>query len=105
MEGTQLSLCERLLICSKVDACRFRLSGDSLSEGLRQGLIRWSEIVEVRKRFTGDKQLRTFFQKVAAQCNPRVTRPPQFFEGLWRTGFRKSLASKRLSAFAASGCL
>ena len=38
----------------------------ALREGLRRGLIRRSEIVEARKRFTGDKQLRTFFQKVAA---------------------------------------
>jgi predicted transcriptional regulator of viral defense system len=38
----------------------------ALREGLRRGLIRRSEIAEARKRFTGDKQLRTFFQKVAA---------------------------------------
>jgi predicted transcriptional regulator of viral defense system len=38
----------------------------ALGEGLRRGLIRRSEIAEARKRFTGDKQLRTFFQKVAA---------------------------------------
>jgi predicted transcriptional regulator of viral defense system len=38
----------------------------ALREGLRRGLIRRSEIAEAKKRFTGDKQLRTFFQKVAA---------------------------------------
>ena len=38
----------------------------TLREGLRRGLIRRSEIAGARKRFTGDKQLRTFFQKVAA---------------------------------------
>ena len=38
----------------------------ALREGLRRGLIRRSEIAEARKRFTGDKELRTFFQKVAA---------------------------------------
>src|ERR1700683_3251511 len=38
----------------------------ALREGLRRGLIRRSEIAEARKRFTGDKQLQTFFQKVAA---------------------------------------
>jgi len=38
----------------------------ALREGLRRGLIRRSEIVEARKRFTRDKQLRTFFQKAAA---------------------------------------
>jgi predicted transcriptional regulator of viral defense system len=38
----------------------------ALREGLRRGLIRRSEIAEARKHFTGDKQLRTFFQKVAA---------------------------------------
>jgi predicted transcriptional regulator of viral defense system len=38
----------------------------ALREGLRRGLIRRSEIADARKRFTGDKQLRTFFQKVAA---------------------------------------
>src|SRR5580704_11885186 len=38
----------------------------ALREGLRRGLIRRSEIAEARKRFTGDKQRRTFFQKVAA---------------------------------------
>jgi predicted transcriptional regulator of viral defense system len=38
----------------------------ALREGLRRGLIRRSEIAEARKRFTDDKQLRTFFQKVAA---------------------------------------
>jgi predicted transcriptional regulator of viral defense system len=38
----------------------------ALREGLRRGLIRRSEIAEARKRLTGDKQLRTFFQKVAA---------------------------------------
>lgn len=35
----------------------------SLSEGLRQGLIRRSEIVEATKPFTADKQLRTFFSE------------------------------------------
>ena len=38
----------------------------ALLEGLRRGLIRRSEIAEARKRFTSDKQLRNFFQKVAA---------------------------------------
>lgn len=38
----------------------------ALREGLRRGLIRRSEIAGARKRFMGDKQLRTFFQKVAA---------------------------------------
>ena len=38
----------------------------AVHEGLRQGLIRRSEIAEARKHFAGDKQLRTFFQKVAA---------------------------------------
>jgi predicted transcriptional regulator of viral defense system len=38
----------------------------ALREGLRRGVIRRSEIVEARKRFTRHKQLRTFFQKVAA---------------------------------------
>ena len=38
----------------------------ALREGLRRGLIRRSEIADARKRFTGDKQLRSFFQKVAA---------------------------------------
>src|ERR1700722_19100445 len=38
----------------------------ALREGLRRGLIPRSEIADARKRFTGDKQLRSFFQKVAA---------------------------------------
>jgi predicted transcriptional regulator of viral defense system len=38
----------------------------ALREGLQRGLIRRSEIVEAKKRLAGDKQLRTFFQKVAA---------------------------------------
>ena len=38
----------------------------ALREGLRRGLIHRSEIAEARKRFAGDKQLQTFFQKVAA---------------------------------------
>jgi predicted transcriptional regulator of viral defense system len=38
----------------------------AVREGLRRGLIRGSEIADARKRFTGDKQLRSFFQKVAA---------------------------------------
>jgi predicted transcriptional regulator of viral defense system len=37
----------------------------ALREGLRRGLIHRSEIAEARKRFAGDKQLRTVFQKVA----------------------------------------
>ena len=37
-----------------------------LRQGLRRGLIRRSEIAEARKRFTGDRQLRAVFQKVAA---------------------------------------
>jgi predicted transcriptional regulator of viral defense system len=35
-------------------------------EGLRRGLIRRSEITDARKRLAGTKELRTFFQKVAA---------------------------------------
>jgi predicted transcriptional regulator of viral defense system len=38
----------------------------ALREGLRQGLIRRSEIADARKRLMGDKQLRISFQKVAA---------------------------------------
>jgi hypothetical protein len=38
----------------------------ALHEGLRRGLIRRSEIAEARKHLVGSKQLRTFFQKVAA---------------------------------------
>jgi len=38
----------------------------ALREGLRRGLIRRSEIAEARKHFTGDKQLRILFEKVAA---------------------------------------
>ena len=38
----------------------------ALNEGLRQGLIRRSEVAEARKRFAGNKQVRSFFQKVAA---------------------------------------
>ena len=38
----------------------------ALREGLQRGLIRRSEIAEARKHFSDDKQLRTFFQKVAA---------------------------------------
>jgi predicted transcriptional regulator of viral defense system len=38
----------------------------ALREGLRRGLIRRSEIAEVRKHFADDKQLRALFQKVAA---------------------------------------
>jgi predicted transcriptional regulator of viral defense system len=38
----------------------------ALREGLRHGLIRRSEIVEARKHFADDRQLRTLFQKVAA---------------------------------------
>ena len=38
----------------------------ALREGLRRGLIRRSEIAEVRKHFADDKQLRILFQKVAA---------------------------------------
>jgi len=35
-------------------------------EGLRRGLIRRSEIAEARKHLADRKQLRAFFQKVAA---------------------------------------
>lgn len=52
-----------LLECGDVPVATLR---QALREGLRRGLIRRSEIAEARKRFTGDKQLRTFFQKVAA---------------------------------------
>jgi predicted transcriptional regulator of viral defense system len=38
----------------------------ALREGLRRGLIRRSEIAEARKHRGDSKQLRTFFQKVAA---------------------------------------
>ena len=38
----------------------------ALREGLRRGLIRRSEIAEARKNLGDSKQLRTFFQKVAA---------------------------------------
>jgi predicted transcriptional regulator of viral defense system len=38
----------------------------ALREGLRRGLIRRSEIAEARKRLADSKQLRSFFQRVAA---------------------------------------
>jgi predicted transcriptional regulator of viral defense system len=38
----------------------------ALREGLRRGLIRRSEIVEARKHLADSRQLRSFFQKVAA---------------------------------------
>jgi hypothetical protein len=38
----------------------------ALREGLRRGLVRRSEIAEARKHLGDSKQLRTFFQKVAA---------------------------------------
>ena len=38
----------------------------AVREGLRRGLIRRSEIAEARKHLSDSKQLRTFFQKVAA---------------------------------------
>jgi hypothetical protein len=38
----------------------------ALREGLRQGLIRRSEIAKARKHLAGNKHLQTFFQKVAA---------------------------------------
>ena len=38
----------------------------ALREGLRRGLIRRSEIAEARKHLADSKQLRTFFQNVAA---------------------------------------
>jgi hypothetical protein len=38
----------------------------ALLEGLRRGLIRRSEIAVARKHLADNKQLRTFFQKVAA---------------------------------------
>jgi len=38
----------------------------TLNDGLRRGLIRRSEVAEARKRFAGNKQVRSFFQKVAA---------------------------------------
>lgn len=37
-----------------------------LREALRRGLIRRSEIAEVKKHFADDKKLRTFFKRVAA---------------------------------------
>lgn len=52
-----------LLECGDVPLATLR---QPLLEGLRRGLIRRSEIAEARKRFTGHKQLRSFFQKVAA---------------------------------------
>ncbi|HWO33992.1 MAG TPA: hypothetical protein VNO32_34785, partial [Candidatus Acidoferrum sp.] len=38
----------------------------AVRDGLRRGLIRRSEIAEARKHLADSKQLRTFFQKVAA---------------------------------------
>jgi len=38
----------------------------AMREGLRRGLIRRSEIAAARKHLADSKQLRTFFQKVAA---------------------------------------
>ena len=38
----------------------------AVREGLRRGVIRRSEIAEARKHLVDSKQLRTFFQKVAA---------------------------------------
>jgi predicted transcriptional regulator of viral defense system len=38
----------------------------ALRDGLRRGLIRRSEIAEARKRLADSKQLRSFFQRVAA---------------------------------------
>ncbi|MGA2605964.1 MAG: type IV toxin-antitoxin system AbiEi family antitoxin domain-containing protein [Halobacteriota archaeon] len=38
----------------------------ALRKGLRRGLIRRSEIAEARRHLAGSKDLRTFFQKVAA---------------------------------------
>ena len=38
----------------------------ALREGVRRGLIRRSEIAAARKHFADSKQLRTFFEKVAA---------------------------------------
>ncbi len=38
----------------------------ALRDGLRRGLIRRSEIAEAKKHLADDKQLRIFFQKVAA---------------------------------------
>jgi predicted transcriptional regulator of viral defense system len=52
-----------LLECREVPPAIVR---QALREGLRRGLIRRTEIAEVRKRLAGDEQLRTFFQKVAA---------------------------------------
>jgi hypothetical protein len=38
----------------------------AVREGLRRGLIRRSEIAEARKHLADNKQLQSFFQKVAA---------------------------------------
>ena len=40
--------------------------GQAVREGLRRGLIRRSEIAEAKRHLVDSKQLRTFFQKVAA---------------------------------------
>jgi predicted transcriptional regulator of viral defense system len=52
-----------LLECGDVPLTTLR---QALREGLRRGLIRRNEIAEARKHFADSKQLRTFFQKVAA---------------------------------------
>jgi predicted transcriptional regulator of viral defense system len=52
-----------LLVGGEVPLATLR---QALREGLRRGLIRRSEIADAGKRFTYDKQLRTFFQRVAA---------------------------------------
>jgi len=38
----------------------------AVREGLRRGIIRRSEIAEARKHFADSKQVRTFFDRVAA---------------------------------------
>jgi predicted transcriptional regulator of viral defense system len=52
-----------LLVGGEVPLATLR---QAVREGLRRGLIRRSEIAEARKHLASDKQLRTFFQKVAA---------------------------------------
>ena len=52
-----------LLADGKVSLANLR---QALREGLRRGLIRRSEIAVARKHLADNKELRTFFQKVAA---------------------------------------
>jgi predicted transcriptional regulator of viral defense system len=60
-----------LLECGEVPLATLR---QALREGLRRGLIRRSEIAEAKKHFAHGKQLRSLFQKVAAQWNLRPRR-------------------------------